>query len=541
MHFPTVRRHRVFAFFAAGAWALGSMAVMAAALGPTQSELDQSGTSNDTWLMTNKSYDGQRYVALDQINAKNVAGLKEVCTFDTGVQAPAQSSPLLYEGRVYFTAGQTTVAIDARTCKELWRHEWTLKGKILSPVNRGLAMKDGQLVRGTSDGFLISLSMEDGKLLWQRQITSYEESHYLSMPAMIVDDRVVYGTAGADWGGQGWIGAFNLRDGKEIWRYAALPAPNAAGSESWGTPEAITHGGGSFWTPVSVDRAKNVLFFPTGNPAPDFFGEVRPGDNLGTNSAVAVDLKTGKVVWAKQFVAHDTHDWDLTQTSPLLKANIKGKSRDIVMVSGKDGRLRAVDRDTSETLYDLAISKQENADTVASATPRHVCPGLLGGQEWSSTAFDPKRGTTFSPMVDWCGAVSHDATPPVHAVGVHFYGGKIEQDPLDQARGVLAAVDVASGSLRWKMEAPAPMLANVTVTAGGLVFAGDLKGNLYALDSDSGKLLLQYRLPASAGGGIFTYELDKKQYLAALSGAVSGFFGGGKEPVKLTVLGLPEK
>jgi alcohol dehydrogenase (cytochrome c) len=216
MRFPTFRRHRFFTFFAAGAWAVGSLAAMAAAPGPSQSELDQSAMSNDTWLMTNKSYDGHRYVSLDQINAKNVAGLKEVCTFDTGVQAPAQSSPLLYEGRIYFTAGQTTVAIDAKTCKELWRHEWPLTGKILSPVNRGLAMKDGQLVRGTSDGFLISLAMADGKLLWQRQITSYEESHYLSMPAMIVDDRVVYGTAGADWGGQGWIGVFNLRDGEEI-------------------------------------------------------------------------------------------------------------------------------------------------------------------------------------------------------------------------------------------------------------------------------------------------------------------------------------
>jgi len=136
------------------------------------------------------------------------------------VQAPAQSSPLLYDGRIYFTAGQTTVAIDAKTCKELWRYEWQLKGKMLSPVNRGLGMKDGRLMRGTSDGFLIALSMADGKLLWERQITSFEESHYLSMPAMIVDDIVVYGTAGADWGGQGWIGGFSLRT---VRNYGVMP------------------------------------------------------------------------------------------------------------------------------------------------------------------------------------------------------------------------------------------------------------------------------------------------------------------------------
>lgn len=536
MRSPSIKNHGIFAFAATGLWTVGTWA---APMGPTQSELDQSAKSNDTWLMTNKSYDGQRYVALDQINAKNVAGLKEVCTFDTGVQAPAQSSPLLYDGRIYFTAAQTTVAIDARTCKELWRYEWKLKGKMLSPVNRGLGMKDGRLVRGTSDGFLIALSMTDGKLLWERQITSFEKGHYLSMPAMIVGDTIVYGTAGADWGGQGWMGGFSLRDGREMWRHAALPAPNAPGSESWGTPEALEHGGGSYWTPVSVDRAKDIVFIPTGNPAPDFFGEVRPGSNLGTNSAVALDLKTGKVVWSKQFVPHDTHDWDLTQTGPLLRANVTGKSRDIIMVSGKDGRLRAVDRDSAEVLWDLAISRQEDADKVTSATPAHVCPGLLGGQEWSSTAYDPKRGMSFSPMVDWCGTVVHEATAPVYKAGVHFYGGKIDQDPIDQARGVLAAVDVASGTLRWKLEAPAPMLANVTATAGGVVFAGDLKGNLYAVDSDNGQVLLRYRLPASAGGGVFTYALENRQYLAALSGSVSGFFGGGKEPVRLTVLILP--
>lgn len=527
---------RVSAFIAISFWA---GATFAADNGPTQSELDHSANSNDTWFMTNKSYDGQRYVALDQINARNVSGLKEICTFDTGVLAPAQSSPLLYDGRIYFTAAQTTVAMDAKTCKELWRYDWQLKGKMLSPVNRGLAMKDGRLVRGTSDGYLIALSMTDGKLLWERQITSFEESHYLSMPAMIVDDTIIYGTAGADWGGQGWIGGFSLQDGKEIWRYDALPKSNTPAAATWGKQDALAYGGGSYWTPVSVDRAKNIVFIPTGNPAPDFYGEVRPGDDLGTNSAVALDLKTGKLLWSKQFVAHDTHDWDLSQTGPLLRAKVKGKLRNVIMVSGKDGRLRAVDRDSSKTLYDIAISKQENVDKVATATPTHVCPGLLGGQEWSSTAYDPKRGMTFSPMVNWCGMVSHDATAPVHQVGVHFYGGKILQDPIDQARGVLAAVDVESGKLRWKVDAPAPMLANVTATSGGVVFAGDLKGTLYAVDADKGTVLLRYPLAASAGGGILTYEIEDKQYLAAISGSVSAFFGGGNETVKLTLLALP--
>ena len=511
----------------------------AAALGPTQAELDQSAKATDNWLMTNKSYDGQRHVLLDQINTKNIAQLKEACTYDSGLAVQAQSTPLLYDGRVYLTAAQTTIAIDARTCKEIWRHEWKLKGKALSTVNRGAAIKDGKLIRGTADGYLIALAMADGAPLWEKQITSIEESHYLSMPPLIVDDRIIYGAAGADWGGQGWIGAFSLTDGTELWRYGVLPAPDSPGAKSWGSAEAIAHGGGSFWTPVSLDRDKGVLFIPVGNPAPDFYGESRPGDNEGSNTAAAIDVKTGKAIWSRQFVPHDTHDWDLSQTGPLLSAKINGKSREIVMVSGKDGRLRAVDRANGETLYDLAVSKQENGDQPSTTTPMHICPGLLGGQEWSSTAYDQQRGLSFSPMVDWCGVVSHQEAAPVHKVAEHFYGGKIVQDPIDEARGVLAAVVVASGKIGWKFEAPAPMLANVTVTSGGIVFAGDLKGNLYALDEDSGKVLLTHKLPASAGGGLFSYALDGKQYVAALSGSVSAFFGGGKETTKLTVLTLP--
>jgi alcohol dehydrogenase (cytochrome c) len=309
------------------------------AAGPTQAELDQSAKATDSWLMTNKSYDGHRFVDLKSSTPANAATLKESCTYDSGVAAPAQSSPVLYDRRIYLSVGQTTIAIDATSCKEIWRYDWVLKAKALSNPNRGVAIKDGKLVRGTSDGFLIALDMATGKLLWQKQITSAEESHYLSMPAMIVGDMIIYGTAGADWGARGWIGAFKLSDGTELWRFNALPEPGTPGAKSWGTADALAHSGGSFWTPVAIDRAKNLLFTPIGNPAPDFFGDVRKGDNIYTNSLAIIDLKTGKPVWAKQFVTHDVRDWDLSQTSPLLTADFKGKSRDLVVVAGKDGRV----------------------------------------------------------------------------------------------------------------------------------------------------------------------------------------------------------
>jgi alcohol dehydrogenase (cytochrome c) len=508
------------------------------AAGPTQKELDQSGQATDSWLMTNKSYDGHRYVNLRQINAGNAAALTEVCTFDSGVAAPAQSTPVLYDGRIYLSVGQTTIAIDANNCKQIWRYEWVLKGKALSNPNRGVAIKDGRLVRGTSDGYLIALDMADGKLLWDRQIASYEQSQYLSMPAMIVGDTIIYGTAGADWGSRGWIGAFKLRNGEELWRFYALPSPGEPGAETWAPEDALAHGGGSFWTPVSVDRAKHLVYVPVGNPAPDFFGGVRMGDNLYTDSLVALDIKTGKPAWSKQFVPHDTHDWDLSQVSPLVRASIKGRRRNLIVVSGKDGHLRIVDRDSHDVLYDLAIVRQENADQPVTAEGVHVCPGLLGGQEWSSSAYDPLRNITISPMVDWCGVTRQDPTAPAYQVGVHYYAGKTTQDPIEQGRGVLAAVDVSSGTVRWRMEAPAPLLSNVTPTAGGVVFAADLKGTLYVVNSDDGTVVLRHSIGASAGGGLFTYELHGKQYVAALSGSVSAFFGGAGN-ARLLVMALP--
>lgn len=510
----------------------------ASAAGPTQQELDSAASATDSWLMTNKSYDGHRYVALDQINTNNAASLKEVCTFRSGVDAPAQSTPLLYQGRLYLSIGQTTVALDARNCNQIWRHEWTLRGKAISTPNRGVAIKDGRVYRGTSDGYLIALDMDTGKLVWEHQVTSAAENHYLSMPAMVVEDRMIYGTAGADFGAHGWIGAFKLDNGEPLWKFDALPKPGEPGAESWSPQEALTHGGASFWTPVSVDREKNLVFVPVGNPAPDFYGSVRQGANLGTNELAALDLQTGKRIWSQQFVPHDTHDWDLTQTGPLIRAEFKGQMRNLIVVAGKDGRQRLVDRDSRETLVDLPLVKQENTMAEPTVEGVHICPGLLGGEEWSSAAYDGGRKIIITPMVNWCGTAHREPQPPTPAVGEHYYGGKIVQDPMDQGGGVVSAMDVGTGDLRWTFEAPAPVLANVVATAGGVVFTADLKGTFYALSADDGKPLFRYTIGESAGGGVISYQVDGKQMVAALSGAISGFFGG-SGTTNLTLLALP--
>ena len=492
----------------------------------SQKELNAAASTDESWLITNKDYAGHRFVNLRQIDQSNVSKLEPVCTYQSGVAGPSQSSPVVYKGIMYVSVGYLTAAIDASNCREIWRHVWTPQNKELSDPNRGVAIKDGKIVRVTPDGNLIALDSATGKLSWSKQIASPKDNYYLSMPTLIYEDLVICGTAGADFGSRGWLGAFKLENGDEVWRYYAVPQPGEPGSETWTDPKVLQHGGGSFWTPLSLDVKKGILLAPVGNPAPDFYGDVRKGTNLHTNSAVAIDVKSGQVLWQKQFVEHDVHDWDITQVSPLITAQVKGKKRNIVIVSGKDGLYRAVDRDTRELLYAVPITTRDNVDAELTVQGVHVCPGLLGGQEWSSTAFSPKLNLTFTPTVDWCGTATKTADPPDFQQEEHYRGGMINQDPPDKGRGWVIAIDVSTGEVRWKYDADSPMLANITATASDLVFTGTSHGDFIALDAKTGKVLYSRPMGGSIAGGVLSYAVKGKQYVAVESGRVSSFFGG---------------
>src|SRR4029453_16126332 len=293
-----------------------------------------------------------------------------------------------------------------------WVYKWETKGRVLSPANRGVGIKDGIVVRGTADGYLIALTMDKGQLLWQRQIASAESSQYLSMPPLIFEDMVIYGPAGADWGQKNWIGAFKLTTGEPVWRFNLIPDDNEPGAETWKDAKSREHGGGSVWTPVSLDARNGLLYVPVGNPAPDFFVEARPGTNLYTNSLVALDVTTGKLVWYKQFGPSDANDRDLSQVSPILSASVKGKRRNLVTVTGKDGLLRMVDRDTHEVLYEAPITTLKDHDKLPAVGGVHGCPGLLGGMEWNGPAYSPATNTLFVAAVDWCGTFNKEDKAP---------------------------------------------------------------------------------------------------------------------------------
>jgi alcohol dehydrogenase (cytochrome c) len=494
--------------------------------GPTQDELSRAASNTRDWLYANKDYTGQRFARLNQINAKNAHDLRPVCLYRSDSATPTQTNPLVYKGIMYLTVDSSVVAIDAATCRPRWSYKWDAKGRVLSPVNRGVAIKDGVLIRGTADGYLIALDMDKGRLLWSRQIASAEASQYLSMPPLIFEDLVIYGPAGGDWGSKGWMGAFRLSTGEPVWRFNLVPDDGEPGADSWKDPQARAHGGGGLWTPLALDVERGILYVPVGNPSPDFFGAAREGDNLYTNSALALDVRSGKMLWHRQFLSNDVHDADLSQVSPIFSGTVGGKSRKLLAVSGKDGLLRVLDRDTHETLYELPTTSRTNIDSRPTVEGVHRCPGLLGGMEWNGPAYDPISETLYVAAVDWCGTFTRSADKPEFTPYAHYYGGAVVPDAKDQARGWLSAVDSRNGKLRWKMQWPTPLVAAVTATSGGVLFTGDIDNNFLVLDAASGKPLYHFNTGGSIGGGVLTYELAGKQYVATTSGVVSGFFGG---------------
>ena len=494
--------------------------------GPTQEELLHAAQDKQGWLYASKDYTGQRFVDLRQITPKNAGQLRAACIYRSNVAGSTQTNPLVYKGVMYLTIDKGTIAIDAATCRERWTYNWELKGNVLSPTNRGVALKDGRLVRGTADGYLIALDMAKGTLIWSQKIADAKTSQYLSMPPLIYEDLVIYGPAGADWGAKNWIGAFRLSTGEPVWRFNLIPDAGEPGAETWKDPQAREHGGGSLWTPLSLDVAKGVLYVPVGNPSPDFYADVRPGSNLYTNSAVALDVKTGKLLWFRQFGPSDANDRDLSQVSPLFSATVKGKPRNLLTVSGKDGLLRMLDRDSHDVLYELPITTRTNFDAVPTVAGSHGCPGLLGGMEWNGPAYSPSTRTLYVAAVDWCGTFTKSDKPPQFTENAHYYGGAVTPDPRDQAKGWLQAIDATTGTMRWRKQWPTPLVAGITVTSGGVLFTGDLNNDFLAIDASNGKTLYRFNTGGSIGGGVISYEIGGKQYVATTSGVVSGFFGG---------------
>jgi alcohol dehydrogenase (cytochrome c) len=486
-------------------------------------------SANGDWLYGDHNIAGTRYSPLTQINRGNVNQLEQACSYTFPEKVPAQTAPIVSGGVMYVTSAHYTVALDGFDCRVLWTHEWKPRdNEHGTMVNRGAAIADGKIIRGTIDDYLIALDAKDGHLLWAKQIADPAKGYFISMLPLVHGGLVYIGPAGSEYAAPGFVGAYRVSNGEQVWKFNIVPqdGDGEPGAETWGPdPEARKHGGGCIWTPLSYDVEKDLLYVPGGNPAPDTYLEVRPGLNLYTNSIIALNGKTGRLVWYRQLVPNDFHDYDLLHAAPIIKTG----SRTLIATSGKDGVLRVLDRDSHKILYSAPFTTLLNQDVpLSTTTPVRVCPGHHGGNQWNGGAFSPKLNLLFVPSVDnHCSDYIKYAEPPPpersQTAGGYWGGKSTIVSTWDESRGRVTAFDPLTGKERWRYEAQKPIVAGLTVTASDLIFTGEMDGQFDVLDAQSGTAVYRQDLKDSIQGGVMTYLAHDVQNVAVVHGMTSLF------------------
>lgn len=469
------------------------------------------------WPTYNNSYNGQRFSQAAQITRDNAKSLNEVCEAKLGDAGSFHSGLVLVRDILYVTTAHTTVALDARDCSIRWRHLYKAAQEEVYPVNRGVAYLDGKIFRGTPDGRVFALDAQTGQQLWLVKAGDPTKGEFFSSAPIAWRGLVFIGAAGGDWGIRGYVLALDANTGRERWRFYTVPVGDEPGADSWPRPDTAPHGGGAMWTTYTLDPQTGELFVPTGNPAPDYAPDWRPGANLYTDSLVVLDALTGKLKWYHQFESNDGLDYDFG-AAPALYTSKTGADR--IAAGSKDGYLYGLDRRSHKVLFQTAVTTIRHGSVRPTPDGVDACPGPLGGVEWNGPAVNPATHVIYVGAVDFCHRLA-SGTPDYQPGKLYFGTSQTAIGDASAARGWITAIDGDSGATLWKYHADAPIVAGVTPTAGGVVFSGDMSGNLLALDAKSGAVLYKFNTGGSIAGGVITYESNDRQYVASTSGNIS--------------------
>ena len=534
-----------------GAFAQAEIAGQAAASGSPvprnisvpQARLDTAGGDGVNFLHSNGSYQQTRYYPASRINTKNVAKLKPAFIFQTEVVESMETAPIVVDGIMYVTTSYNHVyAIDAATGKEFWHYKHK-QGPVTTyccgPNNRGVAVMGGQVFMGTLDAKLVSLDAKTGKVLWSTQIADPEAGYSETMAPVAVNGKVLIGTNGGEYGIRGFVKAFDASSGKELWSFATIPDKGHEGV--WAANDATGRNmlrdiaaekkqladkggdfyktlGGGVWMAPAIDRDTSTVFFVVGNPSPDLYGAERPGDNLYTDSIVAIDLNTGAYKWHYQYVAHDV--WDLDAVSPVILTEAKGKDgkmRKVAIHGGKTGHVYVHDRATGELIrFSEAMVPQENMWVLPTKDGARMLPGANGGVEWSPMAFNPKTRLVYAANLHQ--PMTYHVEQAAYPGGKLWLGGAFKVIASEKQWGRLAAVNIDTGKMAWKFDTEQPLIGGVLTTAGGLVFNGEGNGLFRAFDAKTGKKLWEYQCGAGVNAPAVSYTVGGKQYVAVAAG-----------------------
>jgi alcohol dehydrogenase (cytochrome c) len=502
----------------------------------TFDRLLNSAKEPQNWMTYSGDYWGRRFSALDQVNTTNVRALTAKWVYQTAATGKLETSPLVVDGILYATAQDNRAfALDARTGRPIWMYQHPLPGDIrpcCGRVNRGLAILGDKVFLGTLDAHVIALDAKTGNVVWDVVAADYRTGHSFTVAPLAVKDLVVIGVSGGEYGVRGFIDAYDAVTGKRRWRFYTVPGPGEPGHESW-EGDSWKVGGAPAWNTGTYDVATNQIFWPTGNPAPSNRGEGRAGDNLYSNTLLALNADTGKLNWYFQFTKHDEHDWDATQVPVMIDSG----GKHLIAQANRNGFFYVIDRTNGKLLSANAygtttwsdekdaegrpVANQNASPTLEGHT---VCPGALGTTNFMAPTYDPQTGLFYVTARDQCDIFS--TAPQPYEAGHAYYGSAYF--PSEEAKpyhGFLKAIDPATGQVKWKFEHTSPTWSGVLSTAGGLVFTGDAEGNFIAMDAAAGKPLWHFQMGGAVYAAPIAFAVDGREYVAIAAGSAVYAFG----------------
>lgn len=467
------------------------------------------------WLTYGGNYAATHHSPLNHIKRSNVSSLVPKWVYHVKNSSNLRVAPLVYKDTMFITKAYEVIALNAVSGKYIWHWSFSGSNDGGGIANRGIALLDDKVFIVTADCYLAALDRTNGKFIWGKKYADGAHGYYASLAPLALRDRVIVGVSSGSrssgrGSGLGFLAAFSASDGKELWRFNTVPAKGEPGYETWGASlDLRIAGGASTWISGSYDPELNLLFWPTGNPRPSFEGRVRPGDNLYSNSVVALDPESGKLKWHFQFLPHDTHDWDASEPLVLVDMVWGDKMRKLLLQANRNGFFYVLDRSNGEFLLGKPFIKKltwaKGLDKNGRPIPvpgmegyeskQILCPWIRGATNWMSPSYNPKTKLFYVIVLEQCKGEKGD-----------FY---------------LKAIEPTSGNVRWEYPMPGPsnMTAGTLSTAGGLVFAGDDSGHLIALDAESGELLWQFYMGRAIFASPVTYAVNAKQYVAIAAGS----------------------
>jgi alcohol dehydrogenase (cytochrome c) len=492
-------------------------------------------TSQADWPSYNGQTTGSRYSTLAQITTGNVSRMVPKWIFSVANSSHLQVTPVVVNGVMYVTAANECYALDAGSGREIWHYRRPrtkgLVGNAAGGINRGVAVAGDRLFMVTDHAHVIALNRFTGALIWETEMADWHQNYNATGAPLVVGNLVVTGTSGGDEGVRGFVAAYDQATGKEVWRFWTVPRPGEPKSETW-QGKGIEHPGATTWLTGTYDPQLDTVYWPTGNPSPDLIGDDRGGDNLYSDSVVALDAKTGTLKWHFQFTPHDVWDYDAQETPALIDATWQGRPRKLLVQANRNGFLYVLDRTDGTFLMGKQYAKmvtwasgltpQGRPMTVPNMEPtlegKRVCPSLEGSSNWYSTSFNPATGLYYVQTNDKCGVFTK--TPMEWEAGKGFMGGSFKQAPDEPAQRVLRAIDIQTGRIVWELPQSGAVdsWGGVLSTAGGIVIFGEDSGSLMAADATSGKPLWSFQTSQLWKASPKTYSFDNQQYVAVASG-----------------------